>query len=37
MDCKKCPFKRECHELPKDLSCDDVKAIMAVEPPEEET
>mgnify|MGYP006916096255 CR=1 FL=1 len=37
MDCKKCPYMRECNELPHDLSCDDVMAIMAVEPPKKET
>jgi hypothetical protein len=37
MECKKCPYKRECKELPDDLSCEDVLAIMAVEPPKEET
>lgn len=36
MDCKKCPYKRECHELPSDLSCADVLAIMEDEPPKEE-
>ena len=35
MDCKSCPYKRECHELPSDLSCDDVLAIMEDEPKEE--
>ncbi len=35
MDCKKCPYKRECHELPLSLSCDDVLTIMKEEPSKE--
>ncbi len=36
MDCKSCPYKRECHELPSDLSCKDVFEIMKHEPKESE-
>lgn len=25
--CKKCEYRKLCRELPKDLSCDDVKRI----------
>lgn len=24
MDCYKCPYKQLCHDLPSDMSCDDV-------------
>lgn len=38
MDCYKCPYKRLCHDLPMDLSCDDVQNIArdGEEKPEEE-
>lgn len=26
-ECKKCEYRKLCRELPKDLSCDDVKRI----------
>ena len=34
--CTKCPCKGACDELPEDMSCEDVLAYYAIEPPEEE-
>ena len=35
--CTKCPCKGACDELPEDMSCEDVLAYYAIEPPKEET
>ena len=31
MDCYKCPYKQLCHDLPMDMSCDDVQNYAEVD------